>query len=221
MKGGGFLLQALRPEDIYSPEDFTDDHRAIARTTEDFWKKEVEPNLEGIWHQEPGLAASIVKKSAQLGLTAVTVPEQYGGMELDLISNMVVAEALSKDGSYSGWHGAHAGIGTLPVLLFGTEQQKQKYLTRLAKGELIGAYCLTEPHAGSDALAAKTTAVLSEDGSHYVLNGVKMWITNGGSADLYTVFAKINGESDKFTAFLVERAYDGVRPGAEEKKMGI
>lgn len=220
-KGGAFLLEQPAPEHIYSPEDFTDDHRAIAKTTDEFWRKEVEPNLEAIQHHEPGVAQRVVRESAKLGLVAVTVPEQYGGMEMDLVSQMVVAEGLSRDGSYSGWHGAHAGIGTMPVLLFGTEAQKKKYLTRLASAEMIGAYCLTEPHAGSDSLAAKTTAVLSADGTHYVLNGTKMWITNGGHADLYTVFAKINGEKDKFTAFLVERAFEGVKPGAEEKKMGI
>lgn len=220
-KGGGFLLESYAPEQIYSPEDFTDDHKAIARTAEDFWNKEVAPHVEAIQHHEPGVAVGIVRKAAGIGLTAVTVPEEYGGMEMDLVSAMVVAEGMSRDGSYSGWHGAHAGIGTLPILLFGTEAQKKKYLTKLASAEMIGAYCLTEPHAGSDSLAAKTTAVLSEDGTHYVLNGVKMWITNGGHADLYTVFAKINGEKDKFTAFLVERAFEGVKPGAEEKKMGI
>ena len=220
-KGGAFLLENYAPEQIYSPEDFTDDHKAIAKTADDFWNKEVAPHIEAIQHHEPGVAVGIVRKAASIGLTAVTVPEEFGGMEMDLVSAMVVAEAMSRDGSYSGWHGAHAGIGTLPVLLFGTEAQKKKYLTKLASAEMIGAYCLTEPHAGSDSLAAKTTAVLSEDGTHYVLNGVKMWITNGGHADLYTVFAKINGEKDKFTAFLVERGFEGVKPGAEEKKMGI
>jgi alkylation response protein AidB-like acyl-CoA dehydrogenase len=220
-KGGAFLLESRTPEEVYSPEDFTDEHRAIAKTTEDFWNKEVGPNVEAIQHGDKDLAISIIKKSAQLGLTAVTVPEKFGGMEMDMVAQMVVAENLARDGSYSGWHGAHAGIGTMPVLMFGTEAQKEKYLTRLAKGELIGAYCLSEPQAGSDALAAKTRADLSPDGTHYILNGQKMWITNGGGADLYTVFAKINGEKEKFTAFLVERAWPGVQPGAEEKKMGI
>lgn len=220
-QGGAFLLETRAPEEIYSPEDFTDEHRAIAKTTEDFWNKEVGPNVEAIQHGDKALAISIVKKSAQLGLTAVTVPEKFGGMEMDMIAQMIVAENLARDGSYSAWHGAHAGIGTMPLLMFGTDAQKEKYLTRLAKGELIGAYCLSEPQAGSDALAAKTRADLSPDGTHYILNGQKMWITNGGGADLYTVFAKINGEKEKFTAFLVERAWPGVQPGAEEKKMGI
>lgn len=220
-KGGAFLLETRAPEEIYTPEDFTDEHRAIAKATDDFFQKEVAPNVEAIQQGDKALAISILRKSAELGLTAVTVPEKFGGMEMDLVASMLVAESLSKDASYSGWHGAHAGIGTLPLLMFGTEEQKQRYLPRLAKAELVGAYCLSEPQAGSDALAAKTRADLSEDGKHYILNGQKMWITNGGGADLYTVFAKIGGEKDKFTAFLVERSWPGVQPGAEEKKMGI
>ncbi|MEP6540038.1 MAG: acyl-CoA dehydrogenase family protein [Bryobacteraceae bacterium] len=218
-KGGAFLLDQRQPGEIFTPEDFTEEHRAIARTAEDFWNREVLPNLEAIQHQEPGVAVSVLKKSAELGLAAVVVPERFGGMEMDLTSAMMVAEVVARDGSYSAWHGGHAGIGTMPVMLYGTEAQKQKYLTKLASVEMVGAYCLSEPQAGSDALAAKTRADLSEDRTHYILNGQKMWITNGGGADLYTVFAKIGGE--KFTAFLVERAFPGVSPGAEEKKMGI
>src|SRR5271154_1901973 len=217
--GGGFLFETTTPEDIFTPEDFTAEHRAIAKTTEDFWTKEVAPNLDAIQHQEPGVAVSILRKSGQLGLTGVVVPEKFGGMEMDMVSAMVVAECLSKDGSYSAWHGAQTGIGALPLLLFGTEEQKQKYLPKLASAELIAAYCLSEPQAGSDALAARTRADLSADGTHYILNGQKMWITNGGFADLYTVFAKVGGE--KFTAFLVERAWPGVSAGKEEQKMGI
>ncbi len=217
--GGSFLLESRGPQEIFTPEDFTEEHRAIARTTDEFFEKEVAPHLEGIQNHEPGLAVSVLRKSGELGLTAVLVPEKFGGMELDLTSAMIVAEHLARDASYSGWHGAHCGIGTLPLLLFGTEEQKKRYLPRLASVEMVGAYCLTEPHAGSDALAARTRADLSADGSHYVLNGQKMWITNGGAADLYTVFAKIGGE--QFTAFLVERAWPGVSVGAEEKKMGI
>ncbi len=218
-KGGAFLLEHAAPADIFTPEDFTAEHRAIARTTEDFFNKEVLPNVEAIQHHEPGVAPGILRKSATLGLTAVVLPEKFGGMEMDLTSMMVVAEGVSRDGSYSAWHGAHTGIGTLPLLLFGTEAQKEKYLPKLASAEMIAAYCLSEPQAGSDALAIKTRADLSEDGTHYVLNGQKMWITNGGHADLYTIFAKVGGE--KFTAFLVERSYPGVQPGAEEKKLGI
>ena len=208
-KGGAFLVEDRTYHEIFSPEDFTDEHRAIARTTEDFFNKEVLPNLEDIQHQKPGLAIGILRKSAELGLTAVVIPEKFGGMEMDLTSAMIVAEGVSKDGSYSGWHGAHTGIGTLPLLMFGTEEQKKKYLPKLASAEMIAAYCLSEPQAGSDALAAKTRADLSADGTHYVLNGQKMWITNGGGADLYTIFAKVGGE--KFTAFLVERAWPGQR----------
>jgi butyryl-CoA dehydrogenase len=218
-QGGSFLLTPSEPGEIFSPEDFTQEHHAIARTTEEFWNKEVAPNVDAIQHQEPGLAISILRKSAQLGLTAVILPEKFGGMEMDLTSMMIVAEGVSKDGSYSGWHGAHTGIGTLPLLMFGNEEQKQRYLPKLASAEMVAAYCLSEPQAGSDALAARTRADLSPDGKHYILNGQKMWITNGGGADLYTIFAKVGGE--KFTAFLVERSYPGVQPGAEEKKMGI
>jgi alkylation response protein AidB-like acyl-CoA dehydrogenase len=218
-QGGGFLFESTTPDDIFTPEDFTAEHHAIAKTTEDFWTKEIAPNLDGIQHQEPGLAVSILRKSGQLGLTGVVVPEKFGGMEMDMVSAMVVAECLSKDGSYSAWHGAQTGIGALPLLLFGTEEQKKKYLPRVATAEMVAAYCLTEAHCGSDSLAARTRADLTPDGKHYILNGQKMWITNGGGADFYTIFAKVGGE--KFTAFLVERAYPGVNPGAEEKKMGI
>ncbi len=218
-KGGAFLLEPRTAGEIYTPEDFTEEHLAVARTAEEFWQKEIQPHVEAIQHQEPGVAPSILKKSAELGLTAVLIPERFGGMELDLTSMMIVAERLSGDGSYSAWHGAHTGIGTLPLLFYGAEEQKQRYLPRLARAEMIAAYCLSEPQAGSDALAIKTRADLSEDGKSYILNGQKMWITNGGHADLYTVFAKVDGE--KFTAFLVERSWPGVKPGAEEKKMGI
>jgi alkylation response protein AidB-like acyl-CoA dehydrogenase len=218
-KGGAFLIERSAPEEIFTPEDFTDEHRAIAKTTDEFWQKEVVPHIDEIRHQDHALCAKILKKSGELGLTAVVLPEKFGGMEMDLTSMMVVAEGLAREGSYSAWHGAHTGIGTLPLLLFGTEAQKEKYLPKLATAEMIAAYCLSEPQAGSDALAARTRADLSEDGKHYILNGQKMWITNGGFADLYTVFAKVGGE--KFTAFLVERAWPGVKPGAEEKKMGI
>jgi butyryl-CoA dehydrogenase len=218
-KGGAFLIERSTPEEIFTPEDFTDEHRAIAKTTDEFWQKEVTPHIDAIRHQDHALCARILKKSGELGLTGVVLPEKFGGMEMDMTSMMVVAEGLAREGSYSAWHGAHTGIGTLPLLLFGTEAQKAKYLPKLATAEMIAAYCLSEPQAGSDALAARTRADLSEDGTHYILNGQKMWITNGGFADLYTVFAKVGGE--KFTAFLVERAYPGVKPGAEEKKMGI
>jgi alkylation response protein AidB-like acyl-CoA dehydrogenase len=219
IKGGSFLIEDRAPGEIFTPEDLTQEHLAIARTADEFWAKEVVPELEAIQHQEPGVAVRALRKSAELGLTSITIPEAYGGLGLDLASAMIAAEHLARDGSYAAWHGAHTGIGTLPLVFFGTEEQKRKYLPKLATAEMVAAYALTEPHAGSDALAARTRADLSADGTHYVLNGQKMWITNGGAADLFTVFAKIGGE--QFTAFLVERAFGGVTSGAEEKKMGI
>jgi alkylation response protein AidB-like acyl-CoA dehydrogenase len=216
--GGAFLIEERAPAEIFIPEDLSEEHLAIARTADEFWSKEVEPNVEAIQHHEPGVARDIVRKAAALGLTAIMIPEKFGGMELDFTSMMVAAEHFAGDASLSGWLGAHAGIGTLPILFFGNEQQKAKYLPRLANLEMLAAYALTEPHAGSDALAARTRADLSADGTHYILNGQKMWITNGGAADLFTVFAKVGGE--KFTAFLVERGF-GVKSGAEERKMGI
>ena len=218
-RGGSFLIEPTSPEQIFSPEDFSDEHRAIARTTEEFWTKEIAPNVDAIQHQEPGVAVSVLRKAGEIGLTSVHLPEKYGGMEMDLVSVMLVAEGIAKDGSYAAWHGGQSGIGALPLLLFGTEEQKQRYLPRVATAELVAAYALSEPQAGSDALAARTRADLSSDGKHYILNGQKMWITNGGAADLYTIFAKVDG--DKFTAFLVERKFPGLTPGAEEKKMGI
>jgi alkylation response protein AidB-like acyl-CoA dehydrogenase len=215
--GGSFLLHS--PPGIFTPEDFTAEHRAIARATDDFWTREVEPNLEAMQQQDFAVLKRTLRKSAELGLVGVLLPEQYGGMELDLVSSMIVAEGIGGDGSYAVCHGAQAGIGVLPISMFGTEEQKQKYLPRLASAELLAAYCLTESQAGSDALAVRTRADLSPDGTHYVLSGQKVWISNGGIADLYTVFAKVGGE--KFTAFLVERAWPGVSPGAEEKKMGL
>jgi alkylation response protein AidB-like acyl-CoA dehydrogenase len=219
IKGGSFLIEEREPGCVFTAEDLSPEHLAMARTADEFWANEVAPNLDAIQHQEPGVAVHALRKSAELGLTSIAIPEAYGGLELDLASAMVVAEHVARDGSYAAWHGAHTGIGTLPLVFFGTEEQKRKYLPKLATAEMIAAYALTEPHAGSDALAARTRADLSADGTHYVLTGQKMWITNGGAADLFTVFAKIGGE--KFTAFLVERAFGGVTSGAEEKKMGI
>src|SRR5271157_5684084 len=218
-KGGAFLVEDVLPEEIFTVEDLSDEHLAVGRTVDEFWKQEVEPNLDAIRRQEPGVALSVLRKMADLGLTAIVIPERFGGMEMDLPSVMAVGERLGRDGSFAGWYSAHTGIGTLPVLLFGTETQKQKYLPKLAKVELLAAYALTEPLSGSDALSVRTRADLAPDGKHYILNGQKMWITNGGGADLFTVFAKVGGE--KFTAFLVERNFPGVSSGGEEKKMGI
>ncbi len=219
LKGGGFLLEPSSPDQLFSPEDFTDEQQAIARTTEEFWTKEVAPNVDAIQHQEPGVAVAVLRKAAALGLTSVHLPEEYGGMGMDLASVMIVAEGLAKDGSYAAWHGGQSGIGALPLLLFGSEEQKKRYLPKIASAELVAAYALSEPQAGSDALAARTRADLSPDGKYYILNGQKMWITNGGAADFFTIFAKVGGE--KFTAFLVERTFPGFSSGAEEKKMGI
>src|SRR6202789_1720555 len=218
-KGTAFLIEDSAPEDIFTPEDLSEEHLAVGHMVEEFWTHEVEPNLPAIREKKPGVALSVLRKSVDLGLTAMAIPEEYGGMAMDLPSLMVTAERLGRDGSYGGWHSAHTGIGTLPIVYFGNEQQKRKYLPKLGKLEMLAAYALTEPLAGSDALAARTRADLSPDGKHYILNGQKMWITNGGAADFYTIFAKVDGE--KFTAFLVERKFPGVAPGAEEKNMAI
>jgi len=217
-KGGSFLIEERTPDEIFTAEDLSEQHHAIARTVDEFWVKEVDPNLPAILAQDHGVTRKVLEKAAELGLTAISIPEKFGGMELDLASEVVATEHLGRDGSYAGWHSGHTGIGTLPVLFFGSEQQKQKYLPKLANLQMLAAYALTEPQAGSDALAARTRADLTPDGTAYLLNGQKMWITGGGAADLFTVFAKVGGE--KFTAFLVERAF-GVKSGAEEQKMGL
>ena len=217
--GGSFLIEDHPASSVFTPADLTEEHKAIARTAREFFDREVAPNSEAVLHGDFKLAVATLRKAASLGLEAVLTPEKYGGMEMDMTSVMVVAEQIAGDGSFAAWHGAHAGIGTLPLLLFGTEEQKQRYLSKLSSCEFVGAYCLTEPQTGSDAMAIKTRADLSPDGKHYILNGQKMWITNGGYADFFTVFAKIGGE--QFSAFLVERTFPGVSSGAEEKKMGI
>jgi alkylation response protein AidB-like acyl-CoA dehydrogenase len=217
-RGGSFLIEERAPAEIFTAEDLNEQHLAIARTVDEFWGREVGPNLPAIRRQERGVVRGVLQKAAAIGLTAIGIPEEFGGMELDLASEVIATEHLGRDGSYSGWHSGHTGIGTLPVLYFGTEHQKRKYLPKLASMEMLGAYALTEPQAGSDALAARTRADLSSNGKLYLLNGEKMWITNGGEADLFTVFAKVGGEH--FTAFLVERGF-GVKSGAEEHKMGL
>lgn len=216
-KGGGWLLEA--PEAIYTPEDFDETVREIARTTRTFAEREVLPLLERMEHGELELNLGLMKKAGELGLLAVEIPEAYGGLDLPKVVSTVIAEELSGTGGFSVTYGAHSSIGTLPLVYFGTEEQKRKYLPKLASGEWVAAYCLTEPGSGSDALSARTRATLSEDGKHYVLNGVKQWISNAGFAQLFTVFAKVDGEH--FTAFLVERGTPGLSFGPEEKKMGI
>ena len=218
-KGGSFLLESPQPGDVFTPANLTDDQKLIGQTAEEFVVKEVLPLAKDLENKKAGLMASLVKKGGELGLMGGGVPEQYGGAGLDKIATTVLTEKLSLYGGFAVTHGAHAGIGTLPIVYFGTEEQKKKYLPKLATGELIGAYCLSEPQAGSDAQNSLTRAELNSEGTHYILNGQKMWITNGGFADVYVVFAKVNGE--KFTAFVVERTFPGFKPGNEEHKMGI
>lgn len=217
--GGSFLLEERTPEEVFTPEDFTEEHRQIARTTEEFALKEIVPVADRIEHKDWPLTRELVKKASELGLTCSDVPEQYGGMEMDKVSSAIIGDNISKNGSFSVTFGAHSGIGTLPIVYFGTEQQKQKYLPKLASGEWVGAYALSESSSGSDALNARTKAVLSPDGKHYVLNGEKMWISNASFADVFIVFAKVDGE--KFTAFIIEKTFPGFAVGAEEHKMGI
>jgi alkylation response protein AidB-like acyl-CoA dehydrogenase len=218
-KGGSFLLESPRPEDVFTPADLTDDQRLIGQSAEEFVIKEVMPHIKNLEAKKPGLLPELVKKAGELGLLSGGIPEQYGGAGLDKIATTVLTEKLSIYGGFAVTHGAHAGIGTLPIVYFGTEEQKKKYLPKLATGEWIGAYCLSEPQAGSDAQNSLTRAELTPDGKHYILNGQKMWITNGGFADIYIVFAKIGGE--KLSAFIVERTFPGIKPGNEEHKMGI
>jgi butyryl-CoA dehydrogenase len=218
-KGGSFLLESPQPGDIFTPADLTDDQKLIGQTAEEFVLKEVFPFIKELENKKAGLMAELVKKGGEVGLMGGGVPEEYGGAGLDKISTTVLTEKLSIYGGFAVTHGAHAGIGTLPIVYFGTEAQKKKYLPKLATGEWIGAYCLSEPQAGSDAQNSLTRAELNAPGTHYILNGQKMWITNGGFADVYIVFAKIDGE--KFTAFIVERTFPGFKPGNEEHKMGI
>jgi alkylation response protein AidB-like acyl-CoA dehydrogenase len=218
-KGGSFLLEMARPEEIFSPADLTDDQKLIGQTAEEFVTKEVLPHVKELEEKKPGLLPALVKKAGELGLLCPEVPEAYGGSGLDKISVTRLIEKISVYASFSGAYGAHSGIGMVPILYFGTEEQKKKYLPKMVTGELLAAYCLSEPQAGSDAQNSLTRAELSPDGKHWILNGQKMWITNGGFADVYTVFAKVNGE--KFTAFLVDRGSPGFSSGAEEHKMGI
>ncbi len=219
LAGSTFVLALPTPEAIFTPEDFSDQHRLIAQTAEAFAEQDILPQADAMEHQDFAITRALLLKASELGLTSADVPESYGGLGLDFLSSAIIADRIAKYGSFSAAFGAHVGIGILPVLFFGSEDQKQRYLPRLTSGEWVGAYALSEAGSGSDALAARTRADLTADGKHYRLNGEKMWITNGGFADLFTVFAKINGE--QFTAFLVEKSFPGVSTGAEEKKMGI
>ncbi|MDD8017491.1 MAG: acyl-CoA dehydrogenase family protein [Bacteroidota bacterium] len=219
MKGGSFLLQETDATEIFTPEDFNEQHHMIAQTTDDFIEKEILPHIHEIDEQQEGLSVSLMKKVGKIGLLSIDVPEEYGGMGLDKTSSMLVAEHVGKSGSWAVTFSAHTGIGTLPIVYFGTEEQKKKYLPKLGSGEWISSYSLSEPGSGSDALAARTTATLSADGKFYTLNGTKMWLTNAGFADVYITFAKIDGE--KFSAFIVEKGFPGVSTAPEEKKLGI
>ncbi|MGB8065334.1 MAG: acyl-CoA dehydrogenase family protein [Candidatus Sulfotelmatobacter sp.] len=217
--GGSFLLETRQPEEIFTPEDFSEQHQLIGQTAEEFAMNEIVPNIEKIEHKDFSVTRSLLKKAGELGLSSVEIPEAYGGLEMDKVTAAVIADHIAKYAGFATTWGGHTGIGTLPIVYFGTEEQKKKYLPRLASGEIVGAYALSESTSGSDAMNCRTRAALSADGSHYVLNGEKMWITNAGFADLFTVFAKIDGE--KFSAFLVEKDFPGFSIGAEEHKMGI
>ncbi len=219
LKGGEFLVRDTRPEEVFIPEELNEEQRMARRMVEDFLEQEIYPNTPKIEKQEDSIVVRLLKKTGELGLLGAHMPPEYGGMALDTNTNSVISEAFGPAGSFIVAFAAHTGIGMLPILYFGTEEQKQKYLPGLINGDLKAAYCLTEPGSGSDALAAKTRADLSADGKHYILNGQKMWISNAGFADIFIVFAKIDGE--KFTGFIVERNTPGLMLGAEEDKMGI
>ena len=218
IKGGSFLIEERTPEEIFTPEDFTEEHRMIADTTRQFIDKEVTPRIDELEKHDWKLSRELVGKAAELGLIGANIPEEYGGLGLDQTSGALIGENIGRSASFATTLGAESGIGLLPIVYFATDAAKQKYLPKVAAGELITAYALTEAGAGSDAMNGKATARLSEDGKEYILNGEKMWITNGGFADIFIVFAKVDG--DKFSAFIVERQ-PGLTSGAEEHKMGI
>jgi alkylation response protein AidB-like acyl-CoA dehydrogenase len=219
IRGGSFLIEERTPEEVFTPEDFSEQHQLIGQTAEEFANKEIVPNIDKMEHKDFGVIRGLLRKAGELGLSGVDVPEQYGGMQMDKVTSSIIADRLAKYGGFSTTWGAHTCIGTLPIVYFGTEEQKKKYLPGLASGEQVGAYALSESSSGSDALSCRTQAKLSPDGKYYILNGEKMWITNAGFADLFIVFAKIDGE--KFTAFIIERGFPGFSVGAEEHKMGI
>ena len=219
LHGGGYLIKDISPADVFTPEDFSEEQLALAETTEQFVVNEVLPNIEKLEHHDFDLMVKLLRRFGELGLLMIDAPEEYGGLDLSKTTSMLAAEKASMYGGFSVAYTAHSGIGTLPLIYYGTPAQKEKYLGKIITGEWMAAYCLTEPDSGSDALGAKTNAVLTPDGRHYLLNGTKQFTTNGSFADLYTVFAKIDREH--FTAFLVERTFPGVHAGPEEKKLGI
>ena len=217
--GGGFLLEPTGSVTVFTPEMLSDEQRMMKETADDFVLREVLPRVDDIEAKKPGLMRELLQKSGAVGLLGHDVPEEYGGLGGDKTSSGLITEAASRNGSFAVSFGAHVGIGTMPIVLFGTAEQRKKYLPKLASGEMIAAYALTEPGSGSDALAAKTKAVKSADGKSWKLTGSKLYITNAGFADLFTVFAKVDGE--QFTAFLIERTAPGLTVGPEEHKLGI
>lgn len=219
LKGGEYLIKPSKPEDTFIPEQINEEQQMIKETVKDYVYNEIVPKVLRLEKQEEGLSVELLRKGADLGLLGSHMPEIYGGMEMDTNTNTLICETLGPAGGFTVSFAAHTGIGMLPILYFGSEDQKAKYLPGLISGELQASYCLTEPSSGSDALAAKTRADLSEDGTHYVLNGQKMWISNAGFADIFIVFAQVDG--DKFTGFIVEKGLDGLTLGAEELKLGI
>ncbi|HSU25991.1 MAG TPA: acyl-CoA dehydrogenase family protein, partial [Pyrinomonadaceae bacterium] len=220
IRGGAFLIEDRGPAEIFTPEDFTEEQRMIGETTREFVDNEVQPNLPAMEGHAWELARELVRKGGELGLLGATIPEEYGGLGLDQTTGVVIAEMMGRAGGFGTTFGAQTSIGLLPILYFGSEELKEKWIAKIVSGEVVTAYCLTESGSGSDALGAKTVARLTEDGQHYVLNGEKMFISNGSFADVYIVFAKVDGEKEKFSAFVVERS-ENCRPGHEEHKMGI
>src|SRR2546421_1256621 len=219
ISGGGFLLEERKGDEVFTPENFTGQAQLSGETAEEFAINEIVPNIEKMEHKDFSITRDLLKKAGELGLSSAEIPEAYGGLEMDKVTAAVIADHIAKYAGFATTWGGHTGIGTLPIVYSGTEQQKKRYLPRLAAGEIVGAYALSEASSGSDALNCRARAELSKDGKHYILNGEKMWITNAGFADLFTVFAKVDGE--KFTAFLVERTFPGLSIGSEEHKMGI
>lgn len=220
MKGGEFLIAESTTSDVFTPEDFTEEHRMIGETCRDFIDNEVAPNLPALEGHAWEVARDLIKKAGELGLLGSTIPEEYGGLELDQTTGAIIAEMVGRGGGFGSTFGAQTSIGLLPILYWGSEELKNEWIPKIISGEVVSAYCLTESSSGSDALGAKCVARLTEDGQHYVLNGEKMWITNGGFADVFLVFAKVDGEKEKFSCFLVPRS-ENCRPDAEEHKMGI
>lgn len=220
VKGGSFLLESISPQEVFTPEDYNEEQQLIAKAATEFVLGEVLPVADDIEEKKEGVLTGLVRKAGELGFLGADIPEEYGGQDLDKVSSLLLWEKMALGcGSFQATVGAHTGIGSLPIVFFGTKDQKKRYLPKMATGEIIGAYALTESEAGSDALNAKTTAILSPDGKYYILNGQKQFITNGGFAGTYITYAKVDGE--KFTAFIVERNFEGVSVDEEENKMGM